>query len=68
MTGIQDLFRKEMTRKEFVTTLGFGLVSDFMKNLNESAYFSEVELKNTQQNREEAGSEKVNFELEAKRR
>jgi Tfp pilus assembly protein PilN len=44
-------------------------ITDFMKNLNENAIFSDVEMKNTKQAKEnESGQEIANFELSAKRR
>lgn len=47
--------------------MGFGQISDFMKNLNENAFFLGVELKNSQQDRE-GSVEIASFELKGKRR
>jgi len=49
-------------------SLDFNQVSDFMKNLNESAFFKDVALKNTQQGKDESGLETAKFELSMKRR
>ena len=47
--------------------LGYGQISDFMKALNSDAFFSGIELKNSQQ--EKMGSVEVaSFELKGKRR
>ena len=48
--------------------LGFTQISDFLKNLNENSFFASVELKNTEQQEKEPGSETATFELKAKRR
>lgn len=47
--------------------IGFNQVSGFMKSLNESAYFSDVRLQNSQQEKDD-GKEIAAFELAAKRR
>lgn len=49
-------------------SLGFNQISDFMKNLNENAYFMDLGLKTTQQVKDESGAEVAYFELAAKRR
>jgi hypothetical protein len=49
-------------------SLGFNQISDFMKNLNESAYFTDVRLQGSQKSKDESGAEVAGFELEAKRR
>lgn len=49
-------------------SLDFNQISDFMKNLNESAYFSDVTIKNTQQAKDELGVDVASFDLVAKRR
>jgi len=49
-------------------SLGFSVVSDFMKNLHESAYFSSVDLVNSQESKEVNVPGTTNFELKAKRR
>lgn len=48
-------------------SLGISPISDFMKGLEESVFFNQVELKRTQSSREQ-GTEVATFELEAKRR
>lgn len=48
-------------------SMGYNQISDFMKLLNENAYFSAVDLKNTKQDRD-AGIEITSFELQGKRR
>jgi Tfp pilus assembly protein PilN len=50
------------------SSLGFNQISDFMKSLNESAYFMDVDLKNSQQSKDSSGDEFAVFELKAKRR
>ncbi|MGK5087776.1 PilN domain-containing protein [Bdellovibrionota bacterium FG-2] len=47
--------------------MGFNQVTDFMKSLNESALFTEVQVPSTQQEKDEAG-QIVGFEMSAKRR
>jgi Tfp pilus assembly protein PilN len=46
----------------------FSHVSDFMKSLGESAYFGEMTLVNSVQDKDEIGLGVTNFELSAKRR
>jgi len=48
-------------------SLGISPISDFMKGLEGSIYFNQVELKRTQSSREQ-GTEVATFELEAKKR
>ena len=48
--------------------LDFSQVSDFMKNLNESSSFKEVTLRNTQQGKDDQGTETAKFEIVVKRR
>ncbi len=48
-------------------SLGFNQVTDFMKGLNESAFFSEVQVPSSQQEKDDAGP-MVGFEMTAKRR
>jgi hypothetical protein len=48
-------------------SLGFNQVSDFMKNLSDSSYFVDIDLKNSQQGKDQ-GYEVASFELNAKRR
>lgn len=57
---------QEVTFRGF--SLDFNQVSDFMKNLNESAYFADVTIKNTQQSKDELGTDVASFELVARRR
>ncbi|MGK5084961.1 PilN domain-containing protein [Bdellovibrionota bacterium FG-1] len=69
----QDVWLKGLKIKDREVSLqgasiGFNSISDFMKGLNESAYFSDVQLKGTQQERDELGSDIAGFELVAKRR
>lgn len=47
---------------------GFGPISDFMKNLSESAYFTDLKLNKTEQVKEQGFGEVASFELDAKRR
>ena len=47
---------------------GFGPISDFMKNMSESAYFTDLKLNRTEQVREQGIGEVATFELDAKRR
>jgi Tfp pilus assembly protein PilN len=49
-------------------SMGFGQISDFMKNLNESAYFTDLNIKKTEQAKDEGGAEVAAFELTARRR
>ena len=49
-------------------SLGFNQISDFMKGLNESAYFSELKLVSTVQAKDDTGQEVAAFEMSAKRR
>lgn len=49
-------------------SLGYNQVSDFMKGLNDSAYFKDIELKNSTQAKDESGKDLTQFELEANRR
>ncbi len=49
-------------------SLGYNQISDFMKNLSESAYLSDLKLGSTQASRDETGSEVAQFELDAKKR
>ncbi|OFZ78786.1 MAG: hypothetical protein A2583_09660 [Bdellovibrionales bacterium RIFOXYD1_FULL_53_11] len=49
-------------------SVGFNPVSDFMKTLGESAYFSELNLQKTEQTRDAAGTEIAIFELMARRK
>ena len=49
-------------------SLDFNQVSEFMKNLNESAFFKDLALKNTQQGKDETGLDTAKFELAMKRR
>lgn len=49
-------------------SLGFNQISDFMKTLNENAYFMDVRLVATQQAQDETGTNVAKFELAAKRR
>jgi hypothetical protein len=48
-------------------SFGFSLISDFMKALNESAYFTDLKLVGTQKD-SDGGPDVVAFELEAKKR
>jgi Tfp pilus assembly protein PilN len=57
---------KEVSFKGF--SLDFNQVSDFMKNLSESAYFADVTIKNTQQAKDELGMDVASFDLSARRR
>jgi Tfp pilus assembly protein PilN len=57
---------KEVSFRGF--SLDFNQISDFMKNLNESAYFSDVTIKSTQQAKDELGVDVASFDLVAKRR
>jgi Tfp pilus assembly protein PilN len=50
------------------SSLGFTQISDFMKNLGESIFFQDLNLKSTQQVKTETGHEIATFELSAKRR
>ncbi|MGZ3687096.1 MAG: PilN domain-containing protein [Bdellovibrionota bacterium] len=50
------------------SSLGFNQISDFMRNLNESAYFTDLHLINTQQGKDDVGADVAQFELSAKRR
>ena len=61
-------FRVEKTDVTFKgMALGYGQISDFMKTLNSDAFFSGIELKNSQQ--EKLGAVEVaSFELKGKRR
>jgi len=62
-------FRVENSQVSFVgSSLGFNQISDFMKNLGESAYFTDLRLQNTQQATTERGAEVAVFELQAKQR
>lgn len=58
ITGKDAVFKGE--------SVGFNLISDFMKSLNESAYFTDVRLEGTQ--REKDGPDLATFELGAKKR
>ena len=49
-------------------SLDINQVSDFMKKLNETPYFSDITLKKTSQVRDQGGNELANFEIGAKRR
>lgn len=49
-------------------SLDFNHISDFMKGLSEIAFFSEVELKTTQQSKDDTAGDMATFELSAKRR
>jgi Tfp pilus assembly protein PilN len=46
----------------------YNQISDFMKNLNENAYFTDLRLVGTSQTKDSGGSEAASFELSAKRR
>lgn len=50
------------------SSLDYNAISDFMKGLNESAYFTDIQLKGTQQERDELGADVAAFELFARRR
>ncbi len=50
------------------SSLDFNQISDFMRNLNESAFFKELNLRSTQQAKDESGLEIAQFELSALRR
>lgn len=50
------------------TSTGFESISDFLKSLDESAYFADLTLVNSQQEKDELGVENANFEISAKRR
>jgi hypothetical protein len=50
------------------SSLGFNQISDFMKNLNESAYFSDLNIKDTHGAKDANGNDIATFELVAKRR
>lgn len=56
----------DFTLKGF--SLGYNQVSDFMRNLNESAFFTELRLSSSQAARDETGSEVAQFELGAHKR
>lgn len=49
-------------------SLGFNQISDFMKNLGENAYFTDLKLQSTQQGKDDTGLTVAIFELSAKRR
>ncbi|MBI3533992.1 MAG: PilN domain-containing protein [Deltaproteobacteria bacterium] len=49
-------------------SLGFNQISDFMKNLNESVYFKDLDLKSTQQTKLSTGHEIATFELAAQKK
>lgn len=49
-------------------SMGFNQISDLMKNMGESVYFSDLNLKNTQQVKDPEGVEVANFELTARKR
>lgn len=57
---------EEFTFKGY--SLGYNQVSDFMKSLGESAYFTDLRMASSQSARDETGSEVAQFELGAKRR
>jgi hypothetical protein len=62
-------FRAEEAEVSFKGySLDFNQVSDFMKNLNESAYFADVTIRSTQQSKDELGADVAAFDLAAKRR
>lgn len=48
--------------------VGFGQISDYMKSLNESAYFADLTLKSSEKAKDDTGNDVVSFELNAKRR
>jgi Tfp pilus assembly protein PilN len=50
------------------SAVGFGQVSDFMKNVSESAFFTDVKLISSSQTKDEVGQESASFEVSAKRR
>ncbi len=49
-------------------SLGFNQISDFMKGLGESAYFTDLSIKKTEQSKDDLGVEVAAFELAATRR
>jgi Tfp pilus assembly protein PilN len=61
--------RMEKTEVELVgMSLDLNHISDFMKGLEENAFFTGVELKGTRQVRDTSGVDASTFELKAKRR
>ncbi|MEK6706098.1 MAG: PilN domain-containing protein [Bdellovibrionota bacterium] len=50
------------------TSLDFTEISDFMKNLGETAYYTDVSLSNSQKTNEENSGEAASFEVSAKGR
>ena len=57
---------KDVSFKGF--SLDFNQIADFVKNLNESAYFTDLSIRNTQQSKDEVGLDVASFELSARRR
>ncbi len=50
------------------SSLGFNQISDFMKSLNESIYFKDLNLRSTQQNKLDSDSEIATFEIATQRK
>ena len=50
------------------SSYGFNQISDFMKNLSDSAYFKDLKLLGTQQNKDSTGVNLATFVIVAKRR
>lgn len=49
-------------------SMGYGQISDFMKSLGDSAYFTDLRMVASQMGRDDTGNEVAQFELGAKRR
>jgi Tfp pilus assembly protein PilN len=65
---LRDLLAQENRFTLQGSAVNFNHVSDFMRVLNESAFFKNVQLKGTEEARGEAGGDIKNFEISAERR
>ncbi len=65
---LTDISIQETTVSLKGSAIDFNQISDFMKNLNESVYFKDLDLKNTQQAKIENNFDIAQFELSANRR
>jgi Tfp pilus assembly protein PilN len=65
---LSELIIKDQELSLKGTSIGFNLISDFMRSLGETAYFKDVTLKGTEQSSEQASDESKSFELQVKRR
>src|SRR6185503_10431241 len=65
---IGEIGIKDETMKVKGSSLGFAEISDFMKSLNESAFFTDLRLVDTKKGKDDQGYEVADFEISAKRR